>query len=317
MWHCACACQRGGMGGGSGSGNWNPSLQDSPTTRDLCLGLRPHAPYPVAAEVKQPKDRAEWQAVEPEEPALPSQGSIKEDKPKAQDTAFPADAFHALSSWGPQGDSHTQAEGLLPQPWEHMWLVLHAITSSKPPLPSPKGEADHAGLPDCKPDVISKLEQWEDPWTVKRDVPRGPVSEPEPRAAWLPLEKGALSQGQMTVGLSGQDFWHTIQKEVTEHEGQVAERQCQAVTLSQGKKSPEWSFAGTFSWHPFFTEHQCNPPRAQAPTSHVGKKGLTFISVLDQGHPCQEERLCMEALSSLPDLSHPQGAPIAGDTLVC
>lgn len=56
------------MGGGSGSGNWNPSLQDSPTTWDLCLGLRPHAPYPVAAEVKQPKDRAEWQAMEPEEP---------------------------------------------------------------------------------------------------------------------------------------------------------------------------------------------------------------------------------------------------------
>lgn len=27
-------------------------------------------------------------------PALPSQGSIKEDKPKAQDTALPADAFH-------------------------------------------------------------------------------------------------------------------------------------------------------------------------------------------------------------------------------
>ncbi|KAF5929464.1 hypothetical protein HPG69_007214 [Diceros bicornis minor] len=32
------------------------------------------------------------------------------------------------------------------------------------------------GLPDSKPHVISKLEQWEDPWTVERDAPRGPES---------------------------------------------------------------------------------------------------------------------------------------------
>ncbi|XP_023507317.2 uncharacterized protein [Equus przewalskii] len=37
---------------------------------------------------------------------------------------------------------------------------------------------DHTiGLPDSKPDAISKLEQWEDPWTVERDAPRGPGQE--------------------------------------------------------------------------------------------------------------------------------------------
>lgn len=71
--------------------------------------------------------------------------------------------------------------------------------------------------------MISKLEQWEDPWTMETDVLRGPGSKPGPRAAWLPLDKGALLRGQMTMGLTRQDFWHTIVREVTEHEGQVTD----------------------------------------------------------------------------------------------
>eukprot|EP00070_Physeter_catodon_P006465 XP_007113868.1 zinc finger protein 74-like [Physeter catodon] len=39
------------------------------------------------------------------------------------------------------------------------------------------GALSLCGLPDSKPDVIPKLEQWEDPWTVERDVPRGPEKE--------------------------------------------------------------------------------------------------------------------------------------------
>lgn len=31
---------------------------------------------------------------------------------------------------------------------EHMWLVLDAITSSKPLLPSPKVDVDHTGVTD-------------------------------------------------------------------------------------------------------------------------------------------------------------------------
>ncbi|XP_070081201.1 uncharacterized protein [Equus przewalskii] len=105
---------------------------------------------------------------------------------------------------------------------------------------------DHTiGLPDSKPDAISKLEQWEDPWTVERDAPRGPGqegavynqqervdSEPGSRAIWLLPDQGALPQGQMTMGLLGQDFRHIILREVTEHGSQVAERHCQAVTPS-------------------------------------------------------------------------------------
>ncbi|XP_058386650.1 zinc finger protein 300-like isoform X2 [Diceros bicornis minor] len=162
------------------------------------------------------------------------------------------------------------------------------------------------GLPDSKPHVISKLEQWEDPWTVERDAPRGPDSEPGSRAAWLPPDKGALPQGQ-TMGLTGQDFWHTVLREVTECGGQVAERQCQAVTPSQGGISPEWSLAGRFPWCPFLTEHQDAPPGAQAPTGHSHKKGLACVSVLDQGPPCQGEGVCAEAYGSFPDLSHPRG----------
>uniref|UniRef100_A0A9L0RMV5 KRAB domain-containing protein n=1 Tax=Equus caballus TaxID=9796 RepID=A0A9L0RMV5_HORSE len=45
-----------------------------------------------------------------------------------------------------------------------------------------------AGLPDSKPDAISKLEQWEDPWTVERDAPRGP-GEVNTAGLWPPSPK--------------------------------------------------------------------------------------------------------------------------------
>lgn len=68
---------------------------------------------------------------------------------------------------------------------------------------------------------------------------------------------------------------------------QGVERQCQAMTLSQGKRSPEWSLAETFSWHPFLTEHQSS----QGSSSHKPRwqKGPHLPFSPRSGAPCQEE----------------------------